>query len=1082
MKHRILFFFLTLVVIAGLLPAVTLPVVAATAPTKMWIEPSETNNIPAQIDVFKAKTGGTNNNPTYTYQLYLPGNANLANCYLSWDGDTQATVEGSTYTSGSCPIPPVNTETTYTFTSGNQTGTSLKVITYQGSANVMPVFIEVDESDGKPTIAQMDGDPDHEVTCSGTINIDGAWYDMPKIKGRGNATWENTKDKKPYNVTLDAKVTLGLDTPATKKWSFLAEAYDHSLLCNRSGFYLGEQLGIAQDTLSADVWMNGEYQGCYTITPKTDSFVTKDGFMIEQDNYLEAAVADGGDPQFKLDGLKEASGWSSCYNRITVKKMGDNLLKVDGVVDESPENLEAVANGTLKPWLQDALNAILSSTGYNDKGKYYTDYIDIESFAKMYLMHEYVKSYDVCAGSILFYRDGQTDAYKLMAGPLWDLDNALGSTCSNSGLGSQSDRRSAEGEFICNITEYKTSIYKNLGLHNDFMEEVKRQYNINKAAFDGLADAVQSMIDQIADSAKMNHIKVIDISGTYVNLHKYNQNTTLGSGNYRQSYLATKDSKTDWVNYAANLKTYITTRSLWFEDTYYDPSFVDPATCDHEYQAVITVQPTCINEGEVTYTCPICHDSYTEIIEKPPHDYQDGVCTVCGETLVNVSIFCDDGASVTVYETQDLNGASEASATLVHPRDSDTGLIDCSGEGQINLVVNLEPGYELISLTAAPKNYKNLKGPDDTGIANGYRLTKVTGDFIITVTAERQTYTITWNNYDGSTLKTEQVAYGETPSYNDELPIKEADEQYTYIFNGWEPDIAVVTEDVTYTATYISVPLFTVNVINGTGFYSNNTSGSSFRVPVGEVVEVTADDSPAGREFDHWEVVFGDITLYDPNAASTSFTMGESDITIEAVYKTDLASLITSVSVSITEPDVGAKPDYNAIISADENYIVKDHTLGSYKNGVCWEEPGEDEGLAPDSDVFEAGHAYTVMCLLVPKDGYQFSVSAESLTATINGIPATIGDLSPDEIRIEYTFPTLSEGLTITTQPTPKTVAVGTSVSFKVVATGATSYQWQLSSDGGTTWKNCSSTGYNTDTFTFTAGTAQNNRRYRCVV
>ena len=82
-------------------------------------------------------------------------------------------------------------------------------------------------------------------------------------------------------------------------------------------------------------------------------------------------------------------------------------------------------------------------------------------------------------------------------------------------------------------------------------------------------------------------------------------------------------------------------------------------------------------------------------------------------------------------------------------------------------------------------------------------------------------------------------------------------------------------------------------------------------------------------------------------------------------------------------------------------------------------------------------------------------------------------------VKIE---PSGSSTPTITTQPTSKTVAAGTSVSFKVVATGATSYQWQLSSDGGTTWKNCSSTGYNTDTFTFTAGTAQNNRRYRCVV
>ena len=89
---------------------------------------------------------------------------------------------------------------------------------------------------------------------------------------------------------------------------------------------------------------------------------------------------------------------------------------------------------------------------YNSKGKYYTDYIDIESFAKMYLMHEYVKSYDVCAGSILYHRDGQTDNDKLIAGPLWDLDNAMGSVYNNDLLGWQAqDRRSGAGDFIPNI-------------------------------------------------------------------------------------------------------------------------------------------------------------------------------------------------------------------------------------------------------------------------------------------------------------------------------------------------------------------------------------------------------------------------------------------------------------------------------------------------------------------------------------------------------------------------------------------------------------------------------------------------------
>ena len=151
------------------------------------------------------RSGCNDRDPVYTYQLYLPGNAVLENCFLSWDGEAQATVNNTTYASGACPIPPKDTATTYVFKNGNQTLASFNLITYQGSPNVTPVFIDIDESDGKPTISQMDGDASHNVTCTGNINIDGTWYDMPKIKGRGNATWSGADDKRPYNVTLDIK-------------------------------------------------------------------------------------------------------------------------------------------------------------------------------------------------------------------------------------------------------------------------------------------------------------------------------------------------------------------------------------------------------------------------------------------------------------------------------------------------------------------------------------------------------------------------------------------------------------------------------------------------------------------------------------------------------------------------------------------------------------------------------------------------------------------------------------------------------------------------------------------------------------
>lgn len=67
-------------------------------------------------------------------------------------------------------------------------------------------------------------------------------------------------------------------------------------------------------------------------------------------------------------------------------------------------------------------------------------------------------------------------------------------------------------------------------------------------------------------------------------------------------------------------------------------------------------------------------------------------------------------------------------------------------------------------------------------------------------------------------------------------------------------------------------------------------------------------------------------------------------------------------------------------------------------------------------------------------------------------------------------------------QPEDIEAAIGERVSFKVTANKAgVTYQWQWSSDGST-WKNCTSAGYNTDTFGFTMKASLANRLYRCVV
>ncbi len=62
--------------------------------------------------------------------------------------------------------------------------------------------------------------------------------------------------------------------------------------------------------------------------------------------------------------------------------------------------------------------------------------------------------------------------------------------------------------------------------------------------------------------------------------------------------------------------------------------------------------------------------------------------------------------------------------------------------------------------------------------------------------------TITWLNYDGSILRKSEHLYGLMPSYNGDIPIREAYAQASFTFRGWSPEIAPVDGNTAYTARY----------------------------------------------------------------------------------------------------------------------------------------------------------------------------------------------------------------------------------------------------------------------------------------
>lgn len=66
-----------------------------------------------------------------------------------------------------------------------------------------------------------------------------------------------------------------------------------------------------------------------------------------------------------------------------------------------------------------------------------------------------------------------------------------------------------------------------------------------------------------------------------------------------------------------------------------------------------------------------------------------------------------------------------------------------------------------------------------------------------------KTFTITWQNYDGTVLEVDNdVPLGTLPTYDGETPVRFDDSQFIYTFGGWSPSITAASKDQTYTAEY----------------------------------------------------------------------------------------------------------------------------------------------------------------------------------------------------------------------------------------------------------------------------------------
>ncbi len=135
--------------------------------------------------------------------------------------------------------------------------------------------------------------------------------------------------------------------------------------------------------------------------------------------------------------------------------------------------------------------------------------------------------------------------------------------------------------------------------------------------------------------------------------------------------------------------------------------------------------------------------------------------------------------------------------------------------------------------------------------------TNVQSDITITATYTETVneYTVTFNDYDGTVITTQKVAYGSAADAP-ETPTREGNAQYSYTFNGWDVDFSEIKADLTVTATYTeTVNKYTVIFLDHDGKEISKQS-----VEYGSAAEAPADPTRAGYVFTGWDKAFGEIT------------------------------------------------------------------------------------------------------------------------------------------------------------------------------------------------------------------------------
>ena len=354
------------------------------------------------------------------------------------------------------------------------------------------------------------------LRADGSLEYAGA---MEQLRGRGNTTW--TDPKKPMQLRLAFPQAL-YGMARAKSWVLLANALEETLLCNDTAFALADTLGLAGTPQSrfVDVYLNGEYRGCYQLCEKIGigpgrveiaDLEAQNERLNPTRTLWRDAVVQLGRPDEGLSA--RCTGLANEPEDIT----GGYLLELEmhyryryennGFVSDlgqcvlikSPDPAGRAETRYIAGLYQQLENALNAPDGIDPgTGLAFTELIDLESFAAKYLVEEITKNIDGNNTSQYFYKPaGQGSPF--YAGPVWDYDLALGKS------GSEQIPTQLPTGFFANERRPENFFWPQFYDQQAFRQEAARQFHTRfLPRLDSLCGRLYSQADRICDSVLMD--------------------------------------------------------------------------------------------------------------------------------------------------------------------------------------------------------------------------------------------------------------------------------------------------------------------------------------------------------------------------------------------------------------------------------------------------------------------------------------------------------------------------------------------------------------------------------------------------